>query len=286
MVKRMGEQAESGVEDMDEVVQRYLQDTTSAANSGPGFDAIPEQDVSQEDGFEIDPRIVERVLAKLGSTLDQKLTAMRQDLQVYADRTAQSHSDKTASRLTQRQQEQMASVEQVLAPLREQLGPDYEDTVRQAKLNIVLSGDAQDGGQMAPGQPASAASRSAVGESTDQFAGVYLSAKLGDPSKWSEEDVATLHADLAQASDWTAWMAVVDRYAERRPDRTALGRGPQEQVTGGSVARVQPVGAVAGKRPAPSLDQLNLAYNRAVAEGDLDAVTKIGAQIDAALNKR
>lgn len=279
MSEKWEQTAPGADENVDDVVQRYLQDDPiSAGDPGPGSNATPGQGVSNAEGFEIDPRIVERVLATLD--LDTKFATLRQDLQGYADRTAQSFSDKTASRLTERQREQMASVEQILGPLREQLGPDYDATVRQAKLDVMLSGGAQgDGAREAQPTLAPAAQRPAVGESTEQFAGVYLSAKLGDPSGWSQEDTAAIHADLAQARDWSAWMAVVDRYAASKPSRTAI---PTSARAG---ARAQPVGAPAGHRPAPTLDRLSLAYNRAVAEGDMDAMEKIGVQIDLALNK-
>lgn len=287
MAENQWEQTGPGVGDgVDEILQRYAQDGDMPANgSGPGPSAASDGVGASGESSDDVSQVVERVLERLGSQLDQKLTSMRQDLQTYAERTAQSFSDKAASRLTQRQREQMEMVERTLAPLREQLGPDYDDALRQAKLNVMFSGGAPGEGQAEPVQPAQAASRPAGGESADQFAGVYLSQRLGDPRDWNEEDTAAIQADLSQARDWAEWMAVVDRYAQRRPSSPWQGQGPQERGATGNIARAQPVGAASGRRPTPSLDQLNAAYNRAVADGDIDAVNKLGAQIDVLLKQ-
>lgn len=268
-------------EGVDEVVQRYLDDADmQASDSGPGSQASPGQGAASEEDFDPAEQIVERVMEKLGSELDRKLSSIRQDLQEYAERTAQSFSDKTAHRLTRRQREQLEQVERILAPLKDHFGPEYDEVVTQAKLQALFAGSGeQDDGTETPEQSAQPPQGPAAGQSVDQFVEAYLAQKLGAPSQWEAEEYAAIQRDLSQARDWSEWIAVVERYAERGPSQTDKSQGPQGSGSG-NVARAHMVGASTGKRPQPSLEALNRAYNRAAEEGDFDAQKRIGAQID------
>jgi hypothetical protein len=174
----------------------------------------------------------------------------------------------------------MAAVDLILAPLKEKLGPEFDDALRQAKMDVMLSGSEPDAEQTEAPQAPPAAPRPAGGESDDKFASAYLTRELGDPSLWSEETLAAINTELSQASDWSAWMAVVDRYAKEKPARSEQGQGLAERSSVGKASRAQPVGATAGQRASQNFDQLDKAFNKAVAEGDLDAVEIIGKQID------
>jgi hypothetical protein len=278
------EQSGQGVEGeaVDEVVQRYLQDDSIAANgSRPGPGAAPEQETSSGEGSGTDSELIERAVAQ---ALEKRLASLRQDLEEYADRRVQSFSDKTAHRLSQQQRQQLEQLDRTLDGLQDLLGPDFDAIKRQKQLDILLA----NGGEAGETEQRSATQQQAEPQPSRQsgdFASAYLATKLGDPSEWNQEARAAIQRDLSQAGDWDAWMAVVDRYAEQRPGRMAQGQGTSDSGAP-SVARAQPVGVPAGKRSAPSLDALNRALNRAAAEGDLDAMEKIGRQIDAALTQQ
>jgi hypothetical protein len=184
--------------------------------------------------------------------------------------------------LSQRQKEQMEQVDRILGFLKDDLGPDFEDVRRRVKMQTLVEGAArEDGREEERGEPAPRGQSPAAGQSADQFVQVYLSKTLGDPSQYSEEEMQALHRDLSQARDWSAWMATVDGYAKRGPSQS---KGPQSgSSSSGNPARAHMVGAPTGKRPPPKLEELSRALDRATAAGDFEAMQKIAAQIDAAM---
>ena len=273
------EQAQPGVDGGDDVLDRYLQDDTPANGSGPGSFAQSGQGMTSGDSVDQEAEVDQRVIARLESYLDEKLKAMRQDLQTYADRTAQSYSDKTAHRLTQQQSERLQALDRALSGLEDVLGPDFDAIKRQKQLDILLDGGRTD--NVAPETPRTPSAPEAS-QPTD-FADAYLSSRLGDPSQFSEDDLNVIRSELSQARDMNDWITRVDRLAQNR-----ARQAPPESTQGSadtSAARMQPVSLQGSRRSNPSLEQLDRALNRAAAEGDLKAVEEISKQIDEAVRR-
>lgn len=216
--------------------------------------------------------VVERVLSA-------KLGGLRQDLTGEIERRVQSFSDKTANRLSEEQRARLRVLDEVMGGLKDVLGPDYDAVRRQRQLDILLSDGepetagarGQRGGQQNAGGPTQAGP---VGES--DFANVYLSQRLGDPSEYSAEERQAIQRDLSNANGWGEWMAVAERYAGKRAGRISQTAVPQSPSR---AARAQPV---QGGRPSGQMtpEQLQAAYNKAATRGDMDEMNRVGALID------
>lgn len=255
--------------ELGEQTDESLIEDQEALDSGPGSEAGPDAGAASGEGTEALDAVVERVMAQLGTELER----LRQDLQEDLRRQVQSFSDKTAHRLSQQQRERLKALDEALKGLEEQLGPDFEQIKRQKQLEILLDAGSEespeDGEEQAP-----------TGETSPQsdFAQVYLSRKLGDPSEWSREERAAIQRELTQARDWAQWMAVVDKYAGIRAGRQRGGSDDAGAQTR-RAARAQPSGGRArGSRM--DLAALQKAYNQAAADRDLARMQQLGEQID------
>lgn len=217
--------------------------------------------------------VVERVLSA-------KLGGLRQDLTGEIERRVQSFSDKTANRLSEQQRARLRTLDELMNGLQDHLGPDFDAVKRQKQLDILLDDSTPQGAQSPQGEP-QRAQQTAGG---DGFADAYLSQKLGDPSLYSAEEQAAIRTALSSARDWTQWMAQVDKYAQQHAGRQA-GNGAQTQPGGqqaglSRAARAQPVQTGRPTSGPMTPEQLQAAYNRAAANGDMAELTRVGALID------
>lgn len=252
----------------------------TAADSGPGSAAAgagatdTSRGQGSGEGSDELENVIERVLERLGSVVDNRLASMRQDLDTEMQRRVQSLSDKAAHRLSQQQRERLTLLDQHLSGLEEVLGPDFEQVRNKKRLEILL--DTDDKGEQE--QPEET---EPTGQGAPDFAQVYLSEKLGRPEDWTAEEQAAIRRDLSQARDMVTWMAAVERYAVQRTGRQQQGQSPNEG-DGRNVraARAQPVGGQAGGAGQMTPEQLQAAYNRAAAARDMAEMQRLGQLID------
>jgi hypothetical protein len=235
-----------------------------------GQPSPPAADSDQDSGEGIDAQITEA----LERVLAEKLGGLRQDLEGLVERRVQSFSDKTAHRLGEEQRQQLQMLDRLMEGLREQLGPDF-DTIRTQKQLEILTGGQGQAPQMGQAPPQEEPQEEPQPTEARSMADAYLQSQGVSPQSLSAQE----QAFLSQAQGWPQWFQRVGEVAQRRQ----AAKPPARQ--GGNPAAAQPMG-MGRSRGTPSLEQLNQAYNQAVANGDLTAMRKLGAAIDAAIKQQ
>lgn len=243
---------------------------------------IPGQGIEQAQGTAgVSQEAIEAMVsAQVQRALEQRLGSLRQDLTGEVERKVQSFSDKAYSRLSARQQEDMAAVDRVLEGMQDILGPDYETIRRQKKLDILTrtepAAQPEPTAQIGNGQQPHAGQ-----DNSDSQAQAYLTQRLGEQSLWTPQQQRQILAELAQARDniWQ-WVSVVDKYAAQKPQPAAgapANGGGIDDAT--RAARAQPMGGGSNVN-AYTPEQLDKMLYAAHNAGDYEEAERIGKLID------
>jgi uncharacterized protein YdcH (DUF465 family) len=222
---------------------------------------------------------IESLVKTVMQRVEDRLADLGQDLDEQITRQVQSFSDRTAHRLSEQQRERLRMLDEVLEGAQQLLGPEEYENFRRRKQLDILVGTPEEtpARQEQPRQPQQRQQPTQQQPDPNDFAVAYIQQQGLDPEALTEAEVQR----LTSANSWTDWMQRVGELAARRQGGGAQqtpGPGSSQQRRG-NPATAQPTGG--GAPPGVmTAEQLQAAYNKAAADGDMALMEELGQKID------